>query len=238
MHTVEIVEEKIRFGPADSLAGVLSYPAEGVAEFAALICSPHPNFGGDLDNNVVAALAQRLSAEAIVLRFNYRGVGGSRIDLPAMLSVFDYWEQIEETLDYVAPLADTRAAVDELACICGNRPIVATGYSFGAIMATQVGVADSRIRAMAGIAPPLKRVGFSFLVQCPKPTLLISGIDDFVTDPTVADRLADLGGSHLTMLRPKADHFYIGREGEVADNVENFLAGAIGARKESARAGA
>ncbi|MCH8980866.1 alpha/beta hydrolase [candidate division KSB1 bacterium] len=43
-----------------------------------VICHPHPLFGGNMDNNVVLALAFELVEQGFaVLRFNFRGVGNS-----------------------------------------------------------------------------------------------------------------------------------------------------------------
>jgi alpha/beta superfamily hydrolase len=226
----EIIHEQVRFGNEGYLAGVLSYPAIGSAALAVLVCSPHPNFGGDMENNVVAALAERLSAEAITLRFDYRGVGQSRIDLPPGLSVFDYWENVEQTLDYTEPLADTAAAVDELSSLSAGLPMIAVGYSFGAIMATRIGAPDPRIVAMVGVSPPLKRVGFEHLSNCPKPCLLVSGQDDFVYDAEVAKQLVDSSGCNLTFETPVADHFFIGLEPELAERIARFI------HQQSARA--
>jgi alpha/beta superfamily hydrolase len=218
----ELMHEQIRFGKDEYLSGVLSYPATGNPVRAVLVCSPHPNFGGDMENNVVTALAERLSQDAIVLRFNYRGVGQSRIGLASGLSVFDYWENVEQTLDYAEPLADTAEAADELAAHSAGMPILAVGYSFGAIMATRVAVPDPRIIAMAGISPPLKRVAFEHLADCRKPCLLVSGLDDFVHDAEVATRLIDAAGRNLAFERPAADHFFIGVEADLADRVARF----------------
>jgi hypothetical protein len=217
------MQEKIRFGKNEYLAGILSYPADGNPTRAVLVCSPHPNFGGDMENNVVAALAERFSAEAITLRFDYRGVGASRIDLPPGLSVFDYWENVEQTLDYAEPLADTAAAVNALSLASRGLPMIAVGYSFGAVMATRLAVQNPSIIAMAGISPPLKRVGFEHLTDCRKPCLLVSGQDDFVYDAQAAKKLVEAAGRNLSLERPVADHFFVGLEAELANRVADFV---------------
>ena len=222
MSNYEPIFERLRFGRDDYLAGVLGYPADDAPQFAALLCSPHPNFGGDMENNIVAALAGRFSHQAITLRFDYHGVGQSRIDLPPGVSAFDYWENIEETLNYAEPSEDVKCAASALSSLSEGLPMVAVGYSFGAIMATQLGASDAGIVAMVGIAPPLKRVRFEHLTNCPKPCLLVSGQDDFVYDADVATKLIQSSGKNLTFERPAADHFFIGLEATLADRVVRF----------------
>ena len=125
-------------------------------------------------------------------------------------------------MDYVEPLADTAAAVDELSLASGGLPMIAIGYSFGAIMATRLAVQDPRIIAMAGISPPLKRVGFEHLTDCRKPCLLVSRQDDFVHAAEVATRLVAAAGCHLTFERPIADHFFVGIEADLANRIAQF----------------
>jgi alpha/beta superfamily hydrolase len=223
MNAADVIHEKIRFDDEERLSGILSYPTVGQARLAVLVCSPHPNFGGDLENNVIVAMANRLATEFITLRFDYRGVGQSRIEIPSELSAFDYWENIEQTLDYTEPLSDTAIAAEELWSLTAGLPMVAVGYSFGAIMATRIGAVNNRIVAMAGVAPPLKRVGFEHLTDCRKACLLISGQDDFVYDASVAENLVGRAGHNLTLERPAGDHFFIGAETELADRVARFV---------------
>jgi alpha/beta superfamily hydrolase len=224
MRQPPVVEEVVRFGRDDRLAGVLHYPAEGEPDHAVLLFSPHPNFAGDLDNNVIQALARSLSADAVVLRFDYRGIGQSRIGLPDELSVFDYWEEVEEKRDYTDALADAVEAADELWRIAGNLPMVAVGYSFGAIIGTRTALGDDRFIAMAGIAPPLQRIGFEFLADCPKPCLMLSGSDDFVYDAPVAALLIAAAGRQLTFDRIQGmDHFFRDNESLAAERVDRFV---------------
>jgi alpha/beta superfamily hydrolase len=227
MQTADVIHERVRFGCDECLAGIVGYPAHGNPPLAVLLCSPHPNYGGDMENNVVAALAEGLSVEAVTLRFDYRGIGESRIELPAGISAFDYWEKVEETLDYAEPLSDTAAALDHLASLSAGLPMVAIGYSFGAIMGTNIAVNDCRIVAMAGISPPLKRVRFEHLTNCAKPCMIVSGQDDFVYDAQTAEALVTAAGASLILHRPAGDHFFVGAEMELVDQVAQFLKHAV-----------
>jgi alpha/beta superfamily hydrolase len=119
-------------------------------------------------------------------------------------------------------LADTATAAEQLSLLSAGLPTIAIGYSFGAIMGTRVAPQDPSIVAMVGVAPPLKRVGFEHLANCSKPCLMVSGQDDFVYDAEAAKRLVDTAGPNLVYERPVGDHFFVGREADLADRVARF----------------
>ena len=74
--------------PSGELEAELAYPAVDRAKRAIVIVGPHPLLGGDMQNNLVAALAERLAATgSMTLRFNYEGVGAS--SGPRMLTASD-----------------------------------------------------------------------------------------------------------------------------------------------------
>jgi alpha/beta superfamily hydrolase len=52
---------------------------DGVPPFAGVVvCHPHPQYGGDMNNNVVMALCRSLTDRGMAaLRFNFRGAGRS-----------------------------------------------------------------------------------------------------------------------------------------------------------------
>ncbi len=204
-----IVEERVTLtGPAGTLGGVLSYPAEGQPVFGALVCSPHPHFAGDMDNNVVRALATHLASEAIALRFDYRGVGDSEITLPQGLSVWDYWDRVEQEKAYDDALADVACASEFLLRTCGSLPSAAVGYSFGAITAMLHGRRCGRFACLAGVSPPLKRFGFEFLSGVACPCLLVSGREDFVFCGQALDRAKQAASENLHVELLDGDHFF------------------------------
>ena len=64
-------------GPAGALQAVAEGPLEPAPDYA-VVCHPHPLFGGTMDNKVVATLARALRDTGIpTLRFNFRGVAQS-----------------------------------------------------------------------------------------------------------------------------------------------------------------
>ena len=63
-------------GTGPQLQGVLTLPQGASA--GVVVCHPHPQFGGDMGNPVVTAVARACAgANLATLRFNFRGVGSS-----------------------------------------------------------------------------------------------------------------------------------------------------------------
>jgi uncharacterized protein len=62
-------------GPAGRIEALLEEPEDRDPIEAALVCHPHPQYGGTMHNKVVHRVARGLRrAGSVVLRFNYRGV--------------------------------------------------------------------------------------------------------------------------------------------------------------------
>src|SRR4029453_7853334 len=66
-------------GPAGSIQALLGVPANvGNPRAIAVICHPHPLYGGTMTNKVVHVLAKAFNEVGVpAVRFNYRGVGAS-----------------------------------------------------------------------------------------------------------------------------------------------------------------
>ena len=132
--------EPVTFTTADgcTLVGDLTIPS-GVVHAAAVVCHPHPLYGGDRRNSVVDALFRALpEAGMAAVRFDFRGVGQST-------GVHG---------EGAAEAADVAAAIDLLSGRCGTAvPMYLTGYSFGAAVA--LGVLDARVAGWVGVAAPL-----------------------------------------------------------------------------------
>ena len=228
MERMEIVEERVAFdGNGLTLSGVMAYPATGAPRRAALLCPPHPHFAGDMENNVVLALARHMATDSVVLRFDYRGVGESQIKLPPGVSVFDYWDDVEEKKDYAGALSDVWAAGEELSRAARGLPLVVVGYSFGAVTGLMFGRDCAAVRAMAGISPPLKKVSFDFLADCPKPCLLLSGKNDFVCSAEEMAWAKKLAGRRLTTALLGGDHFFRQEENILCARVDRFVRKAV-----------
>ncbi len=73
-----MIESHVVFRSAElQLEGLIALP-ESRAAGAAVVCHPHPMYGGSMHNNVVEAVLDALWRRGFAtLRFNFRGVGGS-----------------------------------------------------------------------------------------------------------------------------------------------------------------
>ena len=227
--TQRITEERVTITKPDgeSLAGILAYPSEKEPVRAVLVCSPHPHFAGDLDNNVVRAVSQRLAEDAITLRFDYRGVGRSTISLPAGVSIFDYWEEVEEQKAYGYAMRDVEAAGAYLRGLAAGRGTAVVGYSFGAIVGLQYGCSEDDVTCLVGVSPPLKRVGMPFLAACRKACLLLAGAADFVCPQQALLNLGQGNDRIAARILCAQDHFFRGEENVVAAPVIAFVTEAM-----------
>jgi alpha/beta superfamily hydrolase len=224
----KIVEERITFENEDGLplAGVLAYPERTEPKYAVLLCSPHPHFAGNMDNNVICSVTRELAAHSVTLRFDYRGVGDSQINLRDGLSVFDYWSDMEQTKDYTDAVRDVSAAA--LALQSANRelhlPFSVVGYSFGAATGLLYGHEKEDVCSMIAIAPPLRKVSFEFLSNCLKPGLFLIGTGDFLYSEQKTEQLRQTLARNTTVeVLENADHFFRGDEKVLAQKVDEFI---------------
>src|SRR5258708_25871584 len=146
-------------GPAGRLEAILWKPS-AQPHLAALVCHPHPLFGGTMHNKVVYQAAKSLDALSVpVLRFNFRGAGMSA-------GTHDRGHGEEE---------DVRAALDFLAAECPGVPLLVAGFSFGSWVGLRVACPDQRVRELIGLGTPLSSSEFSYLPNCVRPKLFRLG---------------------------------------------------------------
>ena len=224
----KIIEERITFVNEEGLqlAGVLAYPESLEPKYAVLLCSPHPHFAGNMDNNVICEIARELAECAVTLRFDYRGVGDSQINLADGLSVFDYWSDIEETKNYTDAVKDVSVAAHTLSSAIGELgiPFSVVGYSFGAATGLLYGYENEKVCSMVAIAPPLGKVSFEFLSNCPKPDLFLIGTGDFLYSQEKTEQLRQSLTLNKTIeVLENADHFFRGDENILARKVDEFI---------------
>ena len=222
---MNVIEEQIVF-PCGSinLSGILAYPESKEPEKAILFCSPHPHFAGDMENNVIQNLASYFAKDSLTLRFNYRGVGKSEIHLPPELSVFDYWQNVEDNMDYNDAIEDVLAAANELARNAGDLTLVIIGYSFGVATGFKYGMESKPKSILVGIAPPLGKVNFDFLQSCKQPCLIISGKEDFLYTSENLEQFCNSCSDIATIdIWEKSDHFFRSEEEKLAIAIDSFI---------------
>ena len=203
-------------GPAGQLEALLNAGTPD-APYAALVCHPHPLYGGTLHNKVVFHAMKALNGFGFpVLRFNFRGTGLSHGE-------HDHGE---------GEVDDVRAALDWL-----NQefrlPMIFAGFSFGAAVGLRAACPDARVKAAIGLGLPVSPIDdrtydFSFLNDCAKPKLLVSGDRDQFGAPAQLKELVDsLPAPKRLVLIEGADHFFEGRLREMRETVEQWVGDAV-----------
>lgn len=196
-------------GPAGRLEGLLDEPS-GTPRALAVLAHPHTAHGGTMHTKVVYQAAKALARiRCAVLRFNFRGAGGSA-------GAFDAGPGEKD---------DFRAALDFLTARHPDiREVWAGGFSFGGWIALAVGAGDPRVTALIGIAPPIGRYDFSALRASTKPKFFVQGERDELCP------LTDLRRFYAGLAEPKelvvidaADHLFDGKATEVGDALEDLL---------------
>jgi hypothetical protein len=143
------------------LEAVLRAPSEPIA--AAVVCHPHPLYGGTMNNNVVYRAAKALTDGGLAtLRFNFRGVGGS---------TGRYGEGVGEEDDARDAVAFVRKRYPTL-------PIWMAGVSFGARVGLTVGAREPGVVKLLAVGLALKIFDYAFLAACSKPKAIIQASDD------------------------------------------------------------
>lgn len=209
-----MTESRITFRSGDlTLEGMLARPEPIGASPGAVICHPHPMYGGSMDNNVVEAIIAAMWRRGYAtLRFNFRGVGASEGE-------YDGGE---------GEAADARAAVEFLAAQpdIDRRTIALAGYSFGAAVALRAGLGDSRVARVIAVALPVAAMDSGIDSAAAKPVLLVSGDrDTYSPIPALEQAMQKLGAAATLKVITGADHFFGGYEPALAAEIEGALAG-------------
>ena len=176
---------------------------------AALVCHPHPLFGGTMHNKVVYQVAKSLDALGLpALRFNFRGTGMSE-------GKHDRGE---------GERGDARAALDFLAGEFPNIPLLVAGFSFGCWVGLRVGCEDDRVTSLIGLGAPVNNADFSYLESCEKPKLFVHGENDQFGDPRkLKTMVASLPGENRVVVVPEADHFFVGKLDQVNQAIATWM---------------
>jgi alpha/beta superfamily hydrolase len=213
-------------GPAGRLEALLN-AGSPTATHAALVCHPHPLYGGTLHNKVVFHAMKALNRFGFpVLRFNFRGTGLSE----------------GEHAGGIGEVEDVRAALDWIEREF-KLPIIFAGFSFGAAVGLRAAYDDPRVSALIALGLPAVAVAdrkdgrvydFNFLRTCTKPKLFVSGSRDQFAPPGKLEALVDTFADPKKLVRIEAgDHFFEGRLKEMRVAIEDWVRETLPAKSAS-----
>lgn len=206
-------------GPAGRLEALLN-TGNADAPYTALVCHPHPMGGGTMHNKVVYHAMKALHGLGLpVLRFNFRGTGRS--------------EGLHD--DGRGEQDDVRTALEWLDREF-HRPILFTGFSFGANVGMRACCGDPRVRGLIALGLPVSAEGrdytYKYLPACTQPKLFISGDhDQYGPVAGVEAVVATATEPKQLVWIPGGDHFFLGKLDQVQAAIidwvtRNFLGGA------------
>jgi alpha/beta superfamily hydrolase len=201
-------------GPVGRLEAILWTPSSSLRPpLAALVCHPHPLFGGTMHNKVIYQAAKSLDALGIpVLRFNFRGAG---------LSAGEHDRGRGEQ-------GDVRAALGFLSTEFPGVPLLLAGFSFGSLVGLRVACESAHVSHLIGMGIPVNNSDFSFLSQCNKPKLFVHGSnDEFGTVEKVETLIASLPGDNRLVIVEEADHFFAGKLDRLNGAIKTWLTDGI-----------
>jgi alpha/beta superfamily hydrolase len=215
-HEASAIRSLFLAGPAGRLGALLN-AGSSTATYAAVVCHPHPLYGGTLHNKVVFHTMKALNSFGFpVLRFNFRGTGLSE----------------GEHANGIGEVEDVRAVLDWLEQEF-KLPIVFAGFSFGAAVGLRAAYDDDRVRALIALGLPAVAVAdrkddrvydFQFLRACTKPKLFVSGSRDQFGPAGKLEGLVDTFADPKKLVRIEAgDHFFEGRLKEMRGAIEDWL---------------
>jgi alpha/beta superfamily hydrolase len=196
-------------GPAGRIEAILKEPAATVTR-AAIVCHPHPLFGGTMHNKVVYRIARAFQdAGFAVLRFNFRGTGRSE-------GTHDEGRGEQD---------DLRAAIQFMEDKYASAEIWLAGFSFGSAVMLRAACGDPAIRALIAAGVPVSKVDFQHIVHCDRPKLFVQGaLDEFGTREDLQAFVARLDEPKALKFIEGADHFFAGHLPELSQAVSEFIA--------------
>jgi uncharacterized protein len=192
------------------LEAILKPEEDGVIpRYTALVCHPHPLYGGTMHNKVVFKAAQALQVLGMpALRFNFRGVGHST----------GTYDEGRGEMD------DVRFALEFLSRRYPSLPVILGGFSFGAYVALRVAAIDDRVQAMIGLGVPARQFEGDYLQGSHKPKLIIQGTkDELAPYPLTAQWFEQVPAPKSLVAVQGADHFFQGRLDEIQAIIVSYV---------------
>jgi uncharacterized protein len=199
-------------GPTGRLEALLN-AGSPTSTHAAIVCHPHPVYGGTLHNKVVFHAMKALQSFGFpVLRFNFRGTGLSEGEHAGGVGEVDDVSFALDWLEREYPL-----------------PVVFAGFSFGAAVGLRAAYADDRVRALIALGLPATPIedrvyDFDFLRTSTTPKLFVSGSRDQFAPTGKLEALVSTFAEPKKLVRIEAgDHFFEARLKEMRTAIEVWL---------------
>lgn len=212
-------EELLIPGPAGNIEVLTSCPECYIGSSPiAVICHPHPLYGGNMRNKVVHILAESFNSMGLrAVTFNFRGVEKS---------TGRYDRGVGET-------EDLKAVVDYFRKRHPEAPLWLAGFSFGAYVALRAHQQLDAERLLL-VAPPVGLFDFDDLPEVTIPWMVIQGGKDEVVAPAAVSSWLQQR-RHRPVLRwmADADHFFHGRLNRLRESVVKLWSDALPDAKES-----
>lgn len=199
-------------GPAGKLEALLNQ-GQPDATHAALVCHPHPMYGGTMHNKVVYHAMKTLNSFGFpVLRFNFRNAGLSE-------GVHDHGK---------GEIDDVRAGLNWLDAEF-HLPIIFCGFSFGAATGLRAACPDQRVVGLISLGTPVAAEGrlytYKFLESCTRPKLFVSGSrDQFGPEENLRQLFALAPEPKQLVLVEGADHFFEGHLAKMQAAIHEWVA--------------
>ena len=189
-------------GPAGNLEVVIN---EENKTLWAILCHPHPLYGGNMDDAIVRIVEKALSNQRIsTLRFNFRGTGFSEGKHD------DGNGEVEDLLSIFNWVSDSYKP----------EKIIIAGYSFGAVIAAK---ATPQIKSdlVLLVAPPTRAIRPDFFTE--SAVVASTGSqDDFVNNKDLASLVEKSPNLKVTVI-DGADHFFSGKQTNLYTIIESIL---------------
>ena len=192
-------------GPVGALEALLEEPDGREPRLAALVCHPHPLYGGTMHNKVVYRIARGLRrAGIVVLRFNFRGVGRSE----------------GEHANMTGEIEDARAALDYLRGRYPELPYAMAGFSFGSRAIMSLGCELGAAAFLMGVGFSTRMGSWDFLAQCTVPKIFLHSTHDEFGPRIDFERLySGVAEPKRLVWIEAADHFFAGALDELEERV-------------------
>lgn len=200
-------------GPAGNLEALLEEPDDRPPAEIALVCHPHPLFGGTMHNKVVYRLARGLRRSgSVVLRFNFRGVGASQ----------------GQHAHGDGEVDDARAALGWLRTRYPDLPVTLAGFSFGSRVVLRLGCEAAAPRRIVAAGFPTRLPdGLEHLSRCGSPKVFVQSThDQYGPCAEMEARFAAFAKPKRLIWVEASDHFFAGGLERLEEEI--FSLGSVG----------